>query len=101
MKEQQTSVEKDHEKLLDLNWFPQTVMSPVVITTPLAERFPATPQAAVGTDRRYAVRTFSRGSLAARRSCVAVTGYVFESGNGHSLPLTECAGSSQESKGQR
>ena len=64
MKEQQTSVEKDHEKLLDLNWFPQTVMSPVVITTPLAERFPATPGAAVGTDRRSAVSTYSHGTIA-------------------------------------
>jgi len=33
--------------LLVLNWFPQTEMRHVVIATPLAERFPATPHTAV------------------------------------------------------
>jgi hypothetical protein len=53
-------------------------MSRVVITTPLAERFPATPGAAVGTDRPSAVSTNSHGTIATGRPYVAVTCSVFD-----------------------
>jgi len=53
-------------------------MCGVVVVAEFAERSPATLQLAIRTNRGTAVSTFSHGSLAARHTCVAVTGYVFD-----------------------
>jgi len=50
----------------------------MVIATPLAERFPTTPQATVGTNSRSTVSTCSHSTIATGRPYVAVACSVFD-----------------------
>jgi hypothetical protein len=64
--------------LFDLNCFPQTGVSRVVIATPLAEGFPTAPHAAIRTDRGTAVSTLRNRTIAARCACVSVAIHMFD-----------------------
>jgi hypothetical protein len=67
---------------LVLNRLPDTKLYGVVVVARLTERISATFQPTVGTDRRRAISASCHGRLAARRTCVTVTGYVFDLAKG-------------------
>jgi hypothetical protein len=58
--------------------FSQTIVRYVVVTTPFAERFPATPGAASRTNRSSTVSALSNSTIATGRAYVAVACYVFD-----------------------
>ena len=62
----------------------------MVITTPLAERFPTTPHAAVGTNSRSTVTARSHSTMATGRPYVAVARSVFDLAI-HYAALFNCA----------
>ena len=71
------SLVRNKNTSLVLDGLPHTRMSDMVVIAQAAEGISAAFQATVIADRGPAVSTFSHGCLAARRSYVAVTRYVF------------------------
>ena len=63
---------------LILNRFSQAGSGCVVITAPLTERLATAPSSTVGTDCSPAVCALRHGAVAAGRSDVAVTEYVYD-----------------------
>ena len=60
-----------------LDWLPNA-LSDVIVTAQFTERLSAALRTAVITDCYTTVTALGHGTLAARRTYVAVTGYVFD-----------------------